>query len=61
MHNQPLTVSMITREAIRLWRNSNAFLENISPQRLDDFSRPVTAKPDIFSFLAWAVGDARLA
>ena len=29
VHNGLLTVDMITREAVRLWKNSNAFLENL--------------------------------
>ena len=27
--NELLTVNMITREAVRLWKNSNAFMQNI--------------------------------
>lgn len=29
MSNSLLTINMITREAVRLWKNSNAFLQNI--------------------------------
>ena len=39
MANSLLTISMITREAIRLWRNSNAFLQNIDRQYDDQFAK----------------------
>lgn len=32
MSNSLLTINMITREAVRLWKNSNAFLQNIDMQ-----------------------------
>ena len=28
-HNRILTIDTITREAVRLWKNSNAFMQNI--------------------------------
>jgi hypothetical protein len=37
--NTLLTISMITREAVRLWRNSNAFIQNINMQYDDSFAR----------------------
>lgn len=40
MSNSILTVDMITREAIELFRNSNAFLMNINRQFNDEFARP---------------------
>ena len=39
MANSILTVDMITREAIELFRNSNAFLMNINRQFDDEFAR----------------------
>lgn len=39
MANTILTINQITREAIRLWRNSNAFLQNIDRQYDDQFSK----------------------
>jgi len=30
--NQLLTINMITREAVRLWKNSNALIQNIDMQ-----------------------------
>lgn len=39
MSNTLLTIDMITREAIRLWKNSNAFLQNIDRQYDADFGR----------------------
>lgn len=39
MANTILTISQITREAIRLWKNSNAFLMNIDTQYDDAFAR----------------------
>lgn len=38
MANSLLTINMITREAIRLWKNSNAFLQNIQMQYDDSFA-----------------------
>ena len=32
MANSILTINMITREAVRLWKNSNAFIQNIDMQ-----------------------------
>ena len=37
MANSILTISQITREAIRLWKNSNAFLQNVDRQYDSDF------------------------
>ena len=39
MANEILTISMVTREATRLWRNSNAFLRNLDMQYDDRFAR----------------------
>lgn len=39
MANSLLTINMITREAVRLWRNSNAFIQNINMQYDDSFAR----------------------
>lgn len=39
MSNSFLTISMITREAVRLWKNSNAFLANIDMQYDDSFAK----------------------
>jgi hypothetical protein len=39
MANSLLTINMITREAIRLWKNSNAFLQNIDRQYDADFAK----------------------
>ena len=39
MANSLLTINMITREAIRLWRNSNAFLQNVDRQYDSDFGK----------------------
>ena len=36
--NQLLTIDMITREAIRLWKNSNAFMQNVDMQYDDSFA-----------------------
>jgi hypothetical protein len=36
--NSLLTINMITREAIRLWKNSNAFLQNVDMQYDDSFA-----------------------
>ena len=38
MPNSLLTLNMITREAIRLWKNSNAFLQNVDMQYDDSFA-----------------------
>lgn len=40
MANNILTISMITREAVRLWKNTNAFLRNISTEYDDQYARP---------------------
>jgi hypothetical protein len=37
--NALLTINMITREAVRLWKNSNAFIQNINMQYDDSFAR----------------------
>lgn len=39
MSNSLLTINMITREAIRLWRNSNEFIMNIDTQYDDSFAK----------------------
>lgn len=39
MANTLLTLNMITRESIRLWKNSNAFLQNIDTQYDDQFAK----------------------
>jgi hypothetical protein len=36
--NAMLTINMITREAIRLWKNSNAFIQNVDMQYDDSFA-----------------------
>ncbi len=38
MANTLLTIDMITREAVRLWKNSNAFLQNVDMQYDDSFA-----------------------
>lgn len=38
MANQLLTINMITREAVRLWKNSNAFMQNVDMQYDDSFA-----------------------
>ena len=38
MANQLLTLGMLTREAIRLWKNSNAFIQNVDMQYDDSFA-----------------------
>jgi len=38
MANSLLTINMITREAVRLWKNSNAFIQNIEHQYDDSFA-----------------------
>lgn len=37
--NQLLTINMITREAVRLWKNTNAFMRNIDTQYDDQYAR----------------------
>ena len=39
MSNSLLTINMITREAVRLWKNSNEFLRNIDTQYDDSFAK----------------------
>lgn len=39
MANALLTIGMITREAIRLWKNSNEFIRNIDTQYDDSFAQ----------------------
>ena len=38
MSNTLLTINLITREAVRLWKNSNAFLQNVDMQYDDSFA-----------------------
>ena len=38
MANVLLTIDLITREAVRLWKNSNAFLQNVDMQYDDSFA-----------------------
>lgn len=38
MTNTILTIDMITREAVRLWRNTNAFIQHIEMQYDDSFA-----------------------
>jgi hypothetical protein len=38
MPNSLLTINMITREAVRLWKNTNAFLQNVDMQYDDSFA-----------------------
>lgn len=38
MANSLLTINMITREAVRLWKNSNAFVQNVDMQYDDSFA-----------------------
>lgn len=38
MANSILTINMITREAIRLWKNSNAFMMNVDMQYDDSYA-----------------------
>src|SRR5258707_12828331 len=38
MPNALLTINMITREAVRLWKNSNAFLQNVDMQYDESFA-----------------------
>ncbi len=37
--NSLLTINMITREAVRLWKNSNEFLRNVDTQYDDSFAK----------------------
>lgn len=39
MANSLLTIDMITREAVRLWKNSNAFIQNVDMQYDDSFAQ----------------------
>lgn len=39
MANQLLTINMITREAVRLWKNSNEFIQHIDQQYDDSYAR----------------------
>lgn len=39
MSNSLLTINMITREAVRLWKNTNAFLQHIDTQYDDSFAK----------------------
>lgn len=39
MANSLLTINMITREAVRLWRNTNAFIKHIDMQYDDSFAK----------------------
>lgn len=39
MANSLLTINMITREAIRLWKNANEFIRNIDMQYDDSFAK----------------------
>lgn len=39
MANSLLTINMITREAVRLWKNTNAFIQNIDQQYDDSFAK----------------------
>lgn len=39
MANSILTINMITRLAVRLWKNTNAFMRNISTQYDDQYAR----------------------
>lgn len=38
MPNSLLTINLITREAVRLWKNSNAFIQNIDMQYDESFA-----------------------
>lgn len=42
MANSLLTINMITREAVRLWKNSNAFIQHIDMQYDDNFAKTGT-------------------
>lgn len=37
--NDLLTINMITRAAVRIWRNTNAFIQNINTQYDDQYAR----------------------
>lgn len=39
MANTILTINMITREAVRLWKNTNAFIQHIDQQYDDSFAK----------------------
>lgn len=39
MSNSLLTINMITREAVRLWKNSNAFVQHVDMQYDDSFAK----------------------
>lgn len=39
MANSILTINMITREAVELWKNTNAFIQNIDKQYDDQFAK----------------------
>lgn len=39
MANTLLTINMITREAVRLWKNTNAFMQSIDTQYDDSFAK----------------------
>jgi hypothetical protein len=39
MANVLLTINMITREAVRLWKNTNAFMQNIDTQYDDAYAK----------------------
>lgn len=39
MANQLLTINMITREAIRLWKNTNSFVQHLDTQYDDQYAR----------------------
>lgn len=39
MANKLLTIDMVTRIAVRLWKNTNAFMRNINTQYDDQFAR----------------------
>ena len=39
MANTLLTINMITREAVRLWKNTNAFMRNMSTSYDDQYAR----------------------
>ena len=39
MANSLLTIQMITREAVRLWKNTNAFMRNLDTQYDDQYAR----------------------
>lgn len=40
MANQLLTIDMITRSAVELFKNSNAFIQNLNTQYDDQFAKP---------------------